>query len=50
MPEWIPGQGFYYVQPNSPIDEVENKKRMDELEVRLQKAEKRIEKKKAQPA
>lgn len=50
MPKWIQGQGFYYVQSTGPIDEVENKKRMDELEARLQKAEKRIEKKKALPA
>lgn len=47
MPEWIQGQGFYYVQSTGPIDEVENKKRMDELEARLQNAEERIEKKKA---
>lgn len=42
MPEWIKGQGFYYVQPTGPINEAENKKQMDLLEIRLQAAEKRF--------
>lgn len=33
--DWVPRQGFWLVQANGPIDEVANKKRMDELEARL---------------
>ena len=39
MANWIPGQGFHLVQSSGPINETENKKRMDLLEVRLQEAE-----------
>jgi len=39
--KWIPGQGFYLVQPTGPIDHEANQKRMDLLEERLQEAEKR---------
>lgn len=42
MANWIPGQGFYFVQASGPINEAENKKRMDLLEARLQKAEIRL--------
>ncbi|MEK3955396.1 pilus assembly protein PilO [Psychrobacillus sp. FSL K6-1464] len=42
MPNWIPGKGFYLVQPTGPINEVVNKKRMDLLESRLQEAEIRL--------
>jgi hypothetical protein len=42
MPKWIPGQGFFLVQPTGPIDEAENQKQMDLLERRLQAAELRF--------
>ncbi|WP_166462355.1 hypothetical protein [Psychrobacillus vulpis] len=37
--KWIPGQGFYYVQPSGPIDHEENRKRLIEVELKLQEAE-----------
>lgn len=40
LAKWIPGQGFYLVQPTGPIDHKGNIKRMDLLEERLQAAEK----------
>ena len=42
MSKWIPGQGFWLVQSNGPINEVANKQRMDELEERLTKREQEI--------
>lgn len=43
MPEWLKGQGFYYVQPSGPIDHEANRKRMELVEMKLQEAEKRME-------
>lgn len=39
MANWIPGQGFFLVQASGPVNALENKKRMDLLETRLQEAE-----------
>lgn len=37
--KWIPGQGFYYVQPSGPIDEAENERQMDLVKQKLYEAE-----------
>jgi len=50
MAKWIPGQGFHLVQSTEPINETENKKRMDLLEARLQEAEIRFGIRKEQSA
>ena len=40
MSKWIPGKGFYFVQPSSKeINHVQNKKNLELLEIRLQKAQ-----------
>ncbi|WP_156350719.1 hypothetical protein [Psychrobacillus sp. FJAT-21963] len=43
MANWIPGQGFYFVQPSGPIDHEANRKRMELIEKKLQEAKKRLE-------
>ena len=40
--DWVPVQGFWLVQANGPIDEAANRKRMDELEVRLSQREQEL--------
>lgn len=50
MANWIPGQGFHLVQSSGPINEIENKKRMDLLEARLLEAELRLGIRKEQSA
>lgn len=40
--KWIPGQGFHLVQPTGPIDHEANRKRMDQVEIKLQEAEERF--------
>lgn len=43
MATWIPGQGFYLVQPSSKtIDHIQNKKNLEILELRLQAAEHKL--------
>lgn len=42
MTQWIKGQGFYYVQPSGPIDTDANRKRLEEVELKLQEAEARL--------
>ncbi|WP_186321428.1 hypothetical protein [Bacillus sp. FJAT-22090] len=42
MPEWIKGQGFYYVQPSGPIDHEANRKQMEQVERNLEEAEIRL--------
>lgn len=42
MSKWIPGQGFYLVQPSKAIDHIQNKKNLEILELRLQAAERRL--------
>lgn len=42
MPQWIKGQGFYYVQSTGPIDTVANRKRLDQVEIKLLEAEERF--------
>lgn len=46
MANWIPGQGFYLVQHSGPYDKAKLKREMDELEIKLQQAEKRMEERK----
>lgn len=40
MTNWIPGTGFYVVQPSGPIDEEENTKRLQEVKRKLEEAKK----------
>ncbi|UAW07754.1 hypothetical protein PVJ1_00020 [Psychrobacillus phage PVJ1] len=42
MPKWIPGQGFYLVQPSEPFDEEKEQREMDKLIAKLEEAEKRL--------
>jgi len=39
MPEWIPGKGFWLVQATNHPLQSELKREMDELEQRIQEAE-----------
>lgn len=43
MAKWIPGQGFYLVQHSGPYDKEKLEREMEELELKLQQAEKRME-------
>lgn len=43
MAKWIPGQGFHLVQPSEPYDKAKLQREMDELEAKLQAAEKQLE-------
>ena len=43
MPEWIKGRGFYYVQPSEPYNKEKCDREMELLEIKLRKAEKRME-------
>lgn len=42
MANWIKGEGFYYIQPTGPIDTEANRKRLDQVEIKLQEAEERF--------
>jgi len=42
MANWIPGSGFYIVQPSGPIDEIENEKHLEEVKRKLEEAERRF--------
>jgi len=39
MPEWIPGKGFWLVQATVHPSPTELKREMDELEMKIQEAE-----------
>jgi hypothetical protein len=41
MPKWIPGQGFFLVQHVGPINQKQNRKNLEILELRLKEAENR---------
>lgn len=42
MTNWIPGTGFYIVQPSGPIDEKEYTKRLEEVKRKVEQAERRF--------
>ncbi|MFJ8065213.1 hypothetical protein ACIQYS_11335 [Psychrobacillus sp. NPDC096426] len=43
MANWIPGPGFYVVQPSGPINEIENERRIEDLKCKLKEAERHFE-------
>lgn len=43
MANWITGQGFYLVQPSEPYNKEKCDREMELLEIKLRKAEKRME-------
>ncbi|SES34605.1 hypothetical protein [Psychrobacillus sp. OK032] len=38
MTNWIPGAGFYVVQPSGPINEIENEQILEEVKRKLDEA------------
>ncbi|MFJ8064876.1 hypothetical protein ACIQYS_09605 [Psychrobacillus sp. NPDC096426] len=36
---WIPGAGFYYVQPSGPINEAENERQLELVKRNIEEAE-----------
>lgn len=43
MANWIKGQGFYYVQPSGPYDKEKCDREMEQLRIKLDNAQKRME-------